>query len=247
MPTTARPGVDAVDFRGVDVRRVGVDDLLAGAAWHPPFGPCEPLPRTYDPPSPRSWAYDLRHHGPGWGHLARRFLWSLRPGGPSEASSQWAHSVLSAPERILFDEMPGYDRRHGIGVGRLAGKVSGDHLVARAGLLHDVGKIDCRLGPFGRAAATLFKRVLPVTADRLSRRWLARVRETRDGRLGPKTVLERFAAYWMHPWTGRLMLERAGAHPSVSAWAEQHHHLYVVEELVFDWDRATLLWELDSD
>lgn len=230
-----------------DLRRIGVDELLAGAPWRPPFPPCEPLPRAYDPPSPRSWAYDPLRNGPGWGHLIRRFFSSLRPGGPSEASAQWAHSVLSAPERILFDEMAGYDRRHAIGVGRLAGKVSGDHLVARAALLHDVGKLDCRLGPVGRAGATLFKRVLPVTADRLARQWYARVLAAAGGRLRPSRVIERFAAYWMHPWTGRLMLERTGADPTVAAWAEQHHHLYIVEDLAFDWHSATLLWELDSD
>lgn len=230
-----------------DLRQVGVEDLVAGAPWHPPFRPCEPLPRAYDPPSPRSWAYDPLRHGARWGHLVRRFLWSLRPGGPAEASTQWAHSVLSASERTLFDAMPAYDRRHAIGVGRLAAKVTGDHIVARAGMLHDVGKIECRLGPCGRAAATLFRRALPVTADRLSRSWFGRVKATTDGRLRPRTVLERFSAYWMHPWTGRMMLERCGAHPAVSAWAEQHHHLYIVEDLAFDWDRATLLWELDSD
>lgn len=246
------PGTDDLEtgegIPGVpDLRRVGVDELLAGAPWRPPFGPCEPLPRAYDPPSPRSWAYDPLRNGPGWGHLTRRFLWSLRPGGPSEASLQWAHSVLNAAERALFDEMPGFDRRHAIGIGRLAGKVSGDQVVARAGILHDVGKIDCRLGPFGRSAATLFRRILPVSADRLSRLWYARVAASPDGRLRPRTVLERFSAYWMHPWTGRLMLERAGTDPAVAAWAEHHHHLYVVEDLVFDWNRATLLWELDSD
>lgn len=230
-----------------DLRRIGVNELLAGAPWRPPFAPCDPLPRADDPPSPRSWTYDPMRNGPGWGHLTRRFLWSLRPGGPSEPSLQWAHSVLTAPERVLFDQMPGYDRRHAIGIGRLAAKVSGDHVVARAGILHDVGKIECRLGPFGRAAATLFRRALPVSADRLSRSWYAKVAATPDGRLRPRTWLERFAAYWMHPWTGRLILERAGVDEAVAAWAEQHHHLYVVEDLVFDWDSATLLWELDRD
>ena len=37
------------------------------------------------------------------------------------------------------------------------------------------------------------------------------------------------------------------ADPTVAAWAEQHHHLYIVEDLAFDWHSATLLWELDSD
>lgn len=233
--------------RHPDLHRVGVDDLVRGATWRPPLSPCDPMPRAADPPNPRSWAYDPLRHGPGWGHLVRRFCSSLRPGGPSEASTQWAHSVLSVPERGLFDQMPGYDRRHGIGVGRLAGKVSGSHVVARAGMLHDIGKLDCGLAPVGRAAATLFKRALPVTADRMSRRWYRRVLATSDGRLRPTGWGERFASYWMHPWCGRLMLERAGADPAVAAWAEQHHHLYVVEDLALTWDDATLLWELDGD
>jgi len=230
-----------------EFERVGVAELVAGASWRPYREARPALPRAYDPPSPRSWAFDPHEIRATYRHLSKRFFWSLRPGRPSEASMAWAESVLTDVERRFLHEMSPADQRHGIGVGRLAARVSGESVVGRAGLLHDVGKIDCRLGPLGRAVATYLRRCLPATADHLSRQWLQRVRQAPDARLKPRTWRERFAAYWMHPWTGRLMLERAGVDPKVAAWAEHHHHCYIGEDLLFDWADATLLWELDGD
>lgn|GEM_PF-53281 len=203
------------------------------------------LPRESLPPGPRSWTCTVRDSS--YGHLAIRFFRSLRPGGPSASSLAWAENLLDAGEWKLFCEMPGFDQRHCLGVGRGAHRITGSELVGRAGLLHDVGKVDCGLSPFGRSFATVGKRLFPVTAARWTWLWWERVRAAPTDRLVPSSWQERFSAYWAHPWTGRRMLEAVGAHPVVAAWAEHHHQIYVPEGIFFSWEQAVALWDCDND
>lgn len=81
-------------------------------------------------------------------HLARRFVGSLRPGGPD--GEQWAIEQLGAGERALWSRMSDPDRRHAVDVARRVP----EHLRVAA-LLHDVGKIESGLGTFARAGATV--------------------------------------------------------------------------------------------
>ena len=54
----------------------------------------------------------------GGPHLVRRFLGSLRPGGPSATARAWVESVLSDEEYRLWSRQAGPDRRHGVAVAR---------------------------------------------------------------------------------------------------------------------------------
>jgi hypothetical protein len=207
--------------------------------------PQPPLPRAFDPPNPRSWLY--RRSGPKLQHYALRFLLSLRPGGPSAASEEWVRGFLSPAELSLFEALPGFDRRHAIGAARLVLRVTGDRLATRAMLLHDVGKIDCGLGPLGRSAATIVARVFPTLHQSWCHRWWLLASVAPGGRARPRGVRQRFASYWLHPWIGRRILEAAGAPPQVAGWAEQHHHPYLADDLVFAWETACILWEADFD
>ncbi|MED6329025.1 MAG: hypothetical protein VX450_00855, partial [Actinomycetota bacterium] len=51
-------------------------------------------------------------------HLARRFVGSLRPGGPSSTEEAWATGYLLAGEADLWRSMSGADRRHAVAVAR---------------------------------------------------------------------------------------------------------------------------------
>ena len=68
-----------------------------------------------------------------WAHLTKRFVGSLRPGGPAAADREWVASVLAAPELALWNRMYGPDRRHSVQVARdvertLAERFTQDHL-----------------------------------------------------------------------------------------------------------------------
>jgi hypothetical protein len=140
------------------------------------------------------------------GHLVRRFLGSLRPGGPPPADEAWARDALLAGERPLWDRMSGPDRRHAVAVARRAEAALGPRAtrpVVAAALLHDVGKVESGLGTFPRVGATLLAVV--VGRKRLARR---------PGRMG---------RYVRHDVLGADLLTAAGSDPLTRTWAREHH------------------------
>jgi len=140
------------------------------------------------------------------GHLVRRFLGSLRPGGPPPADEAWARDALLAGERPLWDRMSGPDRRHAVAVARRTEEALGPRAtrpVVAAALLHDVGKVEAGLGTFPRVGATLLAAV--AGRERLARR---------QGRVG---------RYVRHDVLGADLLDAAGSDPLTRTWAGEHH------------------------
>ena len=90
-------------------------------------------------------------------HLIARFVTSLPPTPPSVADELWVDERLSASERALWVQMSNQDRRHSAAVARRFVAVRPDATRAEiaGAILHDVGKIECGLGTFGRVVATL--------------------------------------------------------------------------------------------
>jgi hypothetical protein len=148
-------------------------------------------------------------------HLARRFAGSLWPGGPSPSDEAWARSFLNDGEQALWIRMTGPDRRHAVAVARRLAVAAGDmaatsELAATCGLaatpaalLHDVGKVESRLGTFGRAVVTLA--AITLGRDRLARN---------HGRMG---------RYLRHDAIGADLLERVGSDQLTITWAREHH------------------------
>lgn len=120
-------------------------------------------------------------------HLARRFVTSLPATPPTPADEAWADEQLSNGERALWVRLSNQDRRHSIGVARRFMKARPNATRAEivGALLHDVGKVECGLGTFGRVAATI---------------------------LGPRT--RRFRLYHDHEEIGARLTEAAGSDPA---------------------------------
>src|SRR5690242_13286719 len=90
-------------------------------------------------------------------HLARRFLASIWPGGPSQSDTEWATAHLLVSERLLWHSMGDADQRHAMAVAKRVARTLGTDAtrpVIAAALLHDVGKTAAGLGTFGRVLAT---------------------------------------------------------------------------------------------
>lgn len=200
-------------------------------------------------------------------HLATRFFGSVVPVGPRKAAQGWAISQLLPGEAALFAAMSGADRRHAIGVARraidLLGGSSGGHAgssgapgggtasraFVAAGLLHDVGKTESRLGTFARVAATVLagligreKVVEWGLADAASGTAAAAVpaangvtrvspggRRSESRRAPGRSWLSirdwqaRMGQYLMHDRIGGQLLEEAGSEMLTSTWAREHH------------------------
>lgn len=149
-------------------------------------------------------------------HLAMRFFGALSPAGPSPQDAAWADERLSEQERALFARMSGPDRRHAVGVARDALRLAEDDGLSEAelpagffpaALLHDVGKVESRLGTFGRVLATLL-------AIGLGRRRL----QAWQGPIGSQ-----FSRYLAHDRLGSELLEAAGSEALAVSWARDHH------------------------
>lgn len=119
-------------------------------------------------------------------HLVRRFAGSLSRTPPAAADERWAESHLLAGEAQLWRRMSAVDRRHAIVVARRFASTDEWSRDEMAGaLLHDVGKLEGRLGTLGRIVATV---------------------------VGPRT--SRFRRYHDHEEIGAEMLISAGSSPA---------------------------------
>ena len=120
-------------------------------------------------------------------HLIARFVWSLSAKPPSAADDAWAEAQLLPGEVALWRRMSGIDRSHSVKVARrfVEARPSATRAEIAGALLHDVGKVECDLGVWGRAAATL---------------------------VGGRT--ERFRCYLDHERIGSELAERSGSEPA---------------------------------
>lgn len=120
-------------------------------------------------------------------HLAFRFVTSLSSAAPTIDGEIWADDHLLPAERRLWVQLSNQDRRHSIAVARRFDDAYGGASRAElaGALLHDVGKIECDLGTFGRVVATL---------------------------VGPRTA--RFRAYRDHEEIGARLVAECGSDPA---------------------------------
>ncbi|MEM8618302.1 MAG: phosphohydrolase [Actinomycetota bacterium] len=97
------------------------------------------------------------------GHLAARFVTSLPPTPPGVDDEVWAADHLLPSERRLWVQMDNRDRRHSAAVARrfVARRPDATRAEVAGALLHDVGKVECRLGTFQRVLATLVGPITP--------------------------------------------------------------------------------------
>jgi hypothetical protein len=148
-------------------------------------------------------------------HLSRRFVTSLWPGAPKADDDAWVRGVLRPGEYALWSRLPNHDRRHSIAVARrvqrtLAGTADADaDEWLAAALLHDVGKLDARLGVFARVGATV--------AGAAAGHDMADVWSEKRG------ITRRVGLYLRHPELGAQQIRLAGGHDAAARWAAAHH------------------------
>ncbi len=133
-----------------------------------------------------------------WGHLARRFLWSLRVAPLAPPEREEVAGWLSGGVLAAFLEQSDADQRHGLDAARLVAAAGGRDELVVAALVHDIGKRHARLGPIGRSLASV----------------LAMLRLPTPGRLG---------AYLDHGRRGAEELAMLGLPVPVVDFARWHH------------------------
>lgn len=167
-------------------------------------------------------------------HLVKRFVGSVRPGGPPPADLEWVRGVLLDGELQLWQRMYGPDQRHSVQVARDVERRLGHEAtrpVLAAALLHDVGKIDSGLRTFGRVVATL---TIALVGHDEAASWQR-----------ARGIHRRIALYAQHAELGAQMLTLAGSDPLTIAWAREHH--LAPERWSVDRDLAEVLDACDND
>jgi putative nucleotidyltransferase with HDIG domain len=139
-------------------------------------------------------------------HLVARFFGSLRPRPLDAQDVAFVERTLTPAELACWERLGPADRVESLTTARAAALALGagveDRWVAAA-LLHDVGKTETGLGPFGRSGATA---VAIVFGGRSVRRW-------------PNAI----GRYVDHDERGARLLEQAGARREAVEWAAIHH------------------------
>ena len=129
---------------------------------------------------------EMKFLASGW-HLVARFFTSLSSAPPSPEDRAWVEEHLSPAEMALWEQQSDQDRRHSAYVARRFADSREDATAAEiaGAILHDVGKVKCGLGTFGRVAGTI---------------------------IGPRG--RRFRAYHDHEVIGAQMAAAAGSDPT---------------------------------
>jgi hypothetical protein len=147
-------------------------------------------------------------------HLSRRFVISLWPAAPKARDDAWVRSILRPGEYDLWARMPNHDRRHSIAVARrvqaaLADTADADERWLAAALLHDVGKLDARLGVLARVGATLAG---AAAGHDMAEAWSAK-----------RGITRRVGLYLRHDEIGAEHIRLVGGTDAAARWAAAHH------------------------
>jgi putative nucleotidyltransferase with HDIG domain len=173
------------------------------------------------------------------GHLTRRFAGSLRRRPPAADDLAWVESVLGPDAFALWCRQPSYDQRHSLAVARgvqaeLAGSaLADDPRWCACALLHDIGKLDARLGVYGRVVATLAG---AVAGHEMADAWSERGGYTR-----------RVGLYLRHAELGADRIRLAGAPEEAARWAAAHHASPPPDDLGIPERVVTALAACDDD
>ncbi len=123
-------------------------------------------------------------------HLVKRFLGSLKSEPLLDREKLWVTEVLTHQESELWNSQSKTDQRHSFDIAKrfLALRPTASRDEIAGALLHDIGKIEARLGTFARVVAT----ILPLPT-------------------------QRFTAYRQHQESGARLLESIGCNPTTVA------------------------------
>jgi hypothetical protein len=172
-------------------------------------------------------------------HLSARFFGSLSRRPPSPADRAWVEALLGPRAFELWRRQPSFDQRHSVAVARavqaeLAGTEFGDDPRWPAcALLHDIGKLDARLGVYGRVVATM--------AGAAAGRDMADAWSERGG------ITRRVGLYLRHPELGADRIRLVGGPEEAARWAAAHHTSPWPDDLGIPASVVVVLHACDND
>ncbi len=144
-------------------------------------------------------------------HLTRRFFGSLAAHRPTSSDQSFVAGLLSAAEADVFWSQPVPDLAHAVRSAQSVAEAAPGRVdLARAALLHDVGKRLSDIGTVGRSLATALSLVRLPTSERM-------------------------ASYLEHARLGAEELTALGCEDLVVQFARHHHAARPTHIAAADW------------
>ena len=186
-------------------------------------------------------------------HLSARFVSSLVPRQVSATDRVWVASILEPAEFELWLRMSRADAAESVGVARRIERSLCAHPlldsntdrprhsdstirlndVCAAALVHDVGKLDSGLAPFGRAVATVGG---ALAGHGIAAAWSSSRGFTR-----------RAGLYLRHHELGADRIGLIGGRRCASDWARVHHDSSRWPTIDFSWEVCVALAHADGE
>jgi putative nucleotidyltransferase with HDIG domain len=138
--------------------------------------------------------------------------WFLLFAKMNSQDKTWVRSILNIKEAALFELLPEFEQKHSvqaartmIRLGRSKG-IEDERMLAKLGLLHDVGKAACRLGLFEKGILVFLNAFIPPVYN-----WFAYL----GRREKSPQFFRKFYVHKKHAKIGARMLSRAGVERDV--------------------------------
>ncbi|MFC1571635.1 HD domain-containing protein [Candidatus Margulisiibacteriota bacterium] len=134
----------------------------------------------------------------------------------TKADEAFARSYLNIQEMALFNQLPGFEKRHSVTVARkMMNEVHGkqefdERKMVRLGLLHDIGKVGERNSILTKSILVIIRFFCPWLYDKLAD----------EGRDHP--VFRRFYIHKHHGAVGAKLLERIGVSSEILSIIAKH-------------------------
>lgn len=134
----------------------------------------------------------------------------------NRADEAFARSYLNIEEMALFNQLPGFEKKHAVVVARkMLAAVFGrpefdDRKIAKLGLLHDIGKILEKNTVLSKSMLVIIRFFSPALYDRLAR----------SGEKDPR--FRRFYLHRHHGDAGARLLEKIGEPEEILSIIRQH-------------------------
>jgi putative nucleotidyltransferase with HDIG domain len=122
----------------------------------------------------------------------------------TKADAAFADGYLNIEEKALFNQLPGFEKKHAVVVARKMLKIAHHYpdldqrKLARLGLLHDIGKVVERNSVMTKSTMVIIRYFFPAFYERLAEK----------GRTEP--FFRRFYIHKHHGAVGAELLERIG-------------------------------------
>jgi len=163
-----------------------------------------------------------------------RQAWFLLFAQMKSEDQSWVNRYLNINEAALFNQLPAFEQKHSVRTSREMVRLGREHrelderLLAKTGLLHDVGKVACHLSLLTKGILVILHAFIPPLYN-----WFAYLGRKQSS----PNFFRKFYVHKKHGRIGARMLSRAGVETQIVKVVSNHtehkkKHISTLEKLL---------------